>query len=64
MRDKKGNLVIVELRSKNIRINMPMLRFQEKKGTIAGEDRKGSDVMRDGLSHTWLLVKRERSQGV
>ena len=49
MKDKKGNLVIVGLRSKNTRINMPMLRFREKKGTIAGEDREGSDVIRDGL---------------
>ena len=49
IRDKKVNLVIVELRGKNTRITMPMLRFREKKGTIAGEDREGSDVIRDGL---------------
>lgn len=44
-----GNFEIVELRGKNTRINMPMTRFREKKGTIAGEDREGSDVIRDGL---------------
>ena len=34
---------------------MPMLRFREKKGTIAGEDREGSDVIREGL----LQIYRE-----
>ena len=49
MKDENGNFVIVELRCKNTRINMPMTRFREKKGTIAGEDREGSDVIRAGL---------------
>ena len=55
MKDKKGNIVTVELRKKNTRINMPMLRFREKKGTIAGEDRQGSDVIRDGLLNFYRL---------
>lgn len=48
-KDKEGNLVVRELRSKNTRINMPMTRFREKKGTIAGGDRLGTSVIIDGL---------------
>ena len=47
--DKNGVLQIRELRNKNTRINMPMTRFREKKGTIANGDRQGSDVVRAGL---------------
>ncbi|KAL9133175.1 MAG: hypothetical protein Q9175_005650 [Cornicularia normoerica] len=50
-KDKKGNLVVRELRSKNTRINMPMTRFREKKGTIAGGDRLGTSVIIDGLKN-------------
>lgn len=47
--DKDGNPSRVPLRSKNNRINMPMVRFREKKRTIAGEDRDGSEVIRAGF---------------
>ena len=46
---KNGNVIVRELRGKNTRINMPMTRFREKKGTIAGCDRECSDVIRAGL---------------
>ena len=45
--DKSDNLV--PLRDKNTRINMPMTRWRERKGTIAGSDREGTDVIMDGL---------------
>lgn len=48
--NKNGtNPRIVELRDKNVRINMPMTRFREKKGTIAGGKRDGSEIIRAGL---------------
>ena len=47
--DKSNNSAMVPLRSKNTRINMPMTRFREKKGTIAGSDREGTDSIMDGL---------------
>lgn len=50
-KDKNGKRIIVEIRSKNTRINMPMTRFRERKGTIAGGDRQGSKVIREGLKN-------------
>ena len=47
--DKFGNSSLIPLKNKNSRINMPMLRFREKKGTIAGSDREGTDVIMAGL---------------
>ena len=47
--DKDGNSTMVPLKDKNTRINMPMTRFREKKGTIAGSDREGTSVIMDGL---------------
>ena len=49
VKDKRNNSAMVPLRSINTRINMPMLRFREKKGTIAGSDRDGTDEIMDGL---------------
>ena len=49
IRDKAGNYTVRELRGKNTRINMPMTRFREKKGTISGEDRDDTDKIREGL---------------
>ena len=48
-KDKFGKSTMVPLKDKNTRINMPMLRFREKKGTIAGSDREGTDVIMAGL---------------
>ena len=48
-KDKNGRFTVQPLREKNTRINMPMTRFREKKGTIAGGDREGSNVIRAGL---------------
>ncbi len=48
--NKNGsNPRIVELRDKNARVNMPMTRFREKKGTIAGGKRDGSEIIKAGL---------------
>ena len=47
--DKSGRTTTISLRGKNTRINMPMTRFREKKGTIAGSDREGTDVIMAGL---------------
>ena len=47
--DKSGRATITSLKGKNTRINMPMTRFREKKGTIAGSDREGTEVIMDGL---------------
>ena len=47
--NKNGQIEIVALRDKNTRINMPMTRFREKKGTIAGGDREGTETIMDGL---------------
>ena len=47
--DKSGRATIISLRDKNTRINMPMTRFREKKGTIAGSDREGTEVIMEGL---------------
>ena len=47
--NKNGQSEIVSLRDKNTRINMPMARFRERKGTIAGGDREGTDVIMAGL---------------
>ena len=47
--DKDGSSTMVPLKDKNTRINMPMTRFREKKGTIAGSDREGTSVIMDGL---------------
>ena len=53
--NKNGsNPRIVELRDKNVRINMPMTRFREKKGTIAGGKREGSEVIKAGLLKFYL----------
>lgn len=48
--DKNGNSQIISLRDKNTRINMPMTRFREKKGTLAGGDREGTEVIMEGLT--------------
>ena len=48
--DKNGKSEIISLRDKNTRINMPMTRFREKKGTIAGGDREGTEVIMAGLA--------------
>lgn len=48
--DKNGNSEIISLRDKNTRINMPMTRFREKKGTLAGGDREGTEVIMEGLT--------------
>ena len=48
--DKNGKSELIPLRDKNTRINMPMTRFREKKGTIAGGDREGTDVIMAGLA--------------
>ena len=47
--NKNGQSEIISLRDKNTRINMPMTRFREKKGTIAGGDREGTETIMDGL---------------
>ena len=51
---KNGKMAVVELRNKNTRINMPMTRFRERKGTIAGGDRQGSEAIRAGLLNFYL----------
>lgn len=51
---KNGKVAVVELRNKNTRINMPMTRFRERKGTIAGGDRQGSEAIRAGLLNFYL----------
>lgn len=48
--DKNGNSEIISLRDKNTRINMPMTRFREKKGTLAGGDREGTEKIMEGLT--------------
>lgn len=48
--DKNGNSQIISLRDKNTRVNMPMTRFRERKGTLAGGDREGTEVIMDGLT--------------
>ena len=52
--EKDPNSGLVPLRDKNTRINMPMTRFREKKGTIAGSDREGTDVIMAGLRRFYL----------
>ena len=46
---KSGEDELVPLRDKNSRIKMPMTRFREKKGTIAGGDREGTAQIMAGL---------------
>lgn len=46
---KDGSSEIVPLKDRNTRINMPMLRFRERKGTIAGSDREGTANIMAGL---------------
>ena len=47
--NKNGEFELVPLRDRNTRINMPMTRFREKKGTIAGGDRDGTAEIMAGL---------------
>ena len=54
MKEKNGKMAVVGLRNKNTRINMPMTRFRERKGTIAGGDRQGSEAIRAGLLNFYL----------
>lgn len=66
--DQNGVISTKELRSKNTRVNMPMTRFREKKGTIADGDRQGSDVLRESLlnfylSHGYDPVARGSTKG-
>ena len=49
-KDKNGRYITIPLRGKNTRINMPMVRFREKKGTIAGENREGTKGVIEGLT--------------
>ena len=49
-KDKNGRYTTIPLRGKNTRINMPMVRFREKKGTIAGENREGTKGVIEGLT--------------
>ena len=49
-KDKNNNFITIPLRGKNTRINMPMVRFREKKGTIAGENREGTRGIIEGLT--------------
>ena len=48
--DKNNGFINIPLRGKNTRINMPMVRFREKKGTIAGENREGTKGIIEGLT--------------
>ena len=48
--DKNNGFITIPLRGKNTRINMPMVRFREKKGTIAGEKREGTKGIIEGLT--------------
>ena len=48
--DKNNGFITIPLRAKNTRINMPMVRFREKKGTIAGENREGTKGIIEGLT--------------
>ena len=48
-KDKNG-FITIPLRGKNTRVNMPMVRFREKKGTIAGENREGTRGIIEGLT--------------
>ena len=47
--NKKGASELIPLRDRNTRVNMPMTRFREKKGTIAGGDRDGTAEIMAGL---------------
>ena len=49
-KDNNNRYITIPLRGKNTRINMPMVRFREKKGTIAGENREGTKGIIEGLS--------------
>ncbi len=49
--NKDGEDELIPLRDKNTRINMPMTRFREKKGTIAGGDRDGTAEVMAGLTN-------------
>ena len=49
-KDKNNAHITIPLRGKNTRINMPMVRFREKKGTIAGENREGTRGIIEGLT--------------
>ena len=49
--NKNGDEELIPLRDKNTRINMPMTRFREKKGTIAGGDRDGTAEVMAGLTN-------------
>ena len=49
--NKDGDDELIPLRDKNTRINMPMTRFREKKGTIAGGDRDGTAEVMAGLTN-------------
>ena len=48
--DKNNGFITIPLRGKNTRINMPMVRFREKKGTVAGENREGTKSIIEGLT--------------
>ncbi len=50
-RTRDGQEELIPLRDKNTRINMPMTRFREKKGTIAGGDRDGTAEVMVGLTN-------------
>ena len=47
--NKEGESELIPLRDRNTRVNMPMTRFREKKGTIAGGDREGTAEIMAGL---------------
>lgn len=49
-KDKNNGFITIPLRGKNTRINMPIVRFREKKGTIAGENREGTRGIIEGLT--------------
>ncbi|KAM0803800.1 hypothetical protein BDR22DRAFT_960427 [Usnea florida] len=53
-KDKNNNFITIPLRGKNTRINMPMVRFREKKGTVAGENREGTKSIIEGLTAFYL----------
>ena len=48
-RNKNGGYDRVPLKDRNTRVNMPMSRFRERKGTIAGGDREGTPEIMAGL---------------
>lgn len=46
---KTGNFMTRYIGTPNTHVNMPSVRFREKKGTVAGQKRDGSDNIREGL---------------